>query len=90
MLLPSGELMVGDVEIQGGTIVQVAPNLSDQINNAVSQEIIDAQGLTLLPGVIDPRVHFREPGLEHKAQYQCLCQDWHAGPDESPAAIAPR
>jgi len=28
--------------------------------------VIEANHLTLLPGVIDPQVHFREPGLEHK------------------------
>ena len=31
-----------------------------------TDKVIDAKGLTLLPGVIDPQVHFREPGLEHK------------------------
>ena len=30
-------------------------------------EIIEAKGLLLLPGIIDIHVHFREPGLEHKA-----------------------
>jgi len=34
-------------------------------SGAAAQEI-DAQGLTILPGVIDTQVHFREPGLEHK------------------------
>ncbi|WP_242024665.1 amidohydrolase family protein [Trichocoleus sp. FACHB-591] len=68
--------MVGDVQIEGGTIVQVAPDLSDTTNSSVSQEIIDAQGLTLLPGVIDPQVHFLEPGLEHKEDLftaSCAC-----------------
>ena len=35
-----------------------------------------AKGLTLLPGVIDPQVHFREPGLEHKEDLftaSCAC-----------------
>ena len=32
----------------------------------VSEESLDIQGLTVLPGVIDSQVHFREPGLEHK------------------------
>jgi dihydroorotase len=31
-------------------------------------EIIDAEGLHLIPGVIDDQVHFREPGLEHKGE----------------------
>ena len=30
------------------------------------EEIINAEGLWLLPGVIDDQVHFREPGLTHK------------------------
>lgn len=34
--------------------------------NWTSEKIIDATGLTLLPGVIDSQVHFREPGLTHK------------------------
>jgi dihydroorotase len=68
--------MVEDVEIQGGTIVQVAPNLADPIGRSPGQEIIDAQGLILLPGVIDPQVHFRNPGLEHKEDsftVSCAC-----------------
>lgn len=63
ILLPDGEFLVGDVEIQGREIIQVAPEIS---SSEASEKIIDAEGLTLLPGVIDPQVHFREPGLEHK------------------------
>lgn len=33
---------------------------------ADAPEIVDITGLTVLPGVIDSQVHFREPGLEHK------------------------
>lgn len=32
-----------------------------------ADEVIDANGMWLLPGVIDDQVHFREPGLTHKA-----------------------
>ncbi|MDJ0518886.1 MAG: dihydroorotase [Trichodesmium sp. MO_231.B1] len=63
ILLPNGEFLVGDVQIQGREIIQVAPEIS---SSEASEKIIDAEGLTLLPGVIDPQVHFREPGLEHK------------------------
>ncbi len=38
--------------------------------NADAAEVIDAQGLTVLPGVIDTQVHFREPGNEHKEDLQ--------------------
>ncbi|NES75533.1 MULTISPECIES: dihydroorotase [unclassified Okeania] len=63
ILLPNGEFLIGDVQTQGQEIIQVAPEISFY---EASEKIIDAEGLTLLPGVIDPQVHFREPGLEHK------------------------
>ena len=62
ILLPNGEFLVGDVQTENGKIIQVAP----EIKNLPTDKILDATGLTLLPGVIDPQVHFREPGLEHK------------------------
>ncbi|WP_017654622.1 dihydroorotase [Fortiea contorta] len=62
IILPDGELMVGDVLTRDRQIVEVAPAVT---TTAPTLEI-DAQGLTLLPGVIDPQVHFREPGLEYK------------------------
>lgn len=60
ILLPSGEFLRGDVRIHQGTIAEIGPNLTSD------GYTIDATGLTLLPGAIDPQVHFREPGLEHK------------------------
>jgi len=75
ILLPTGEFLVGDVQTCGREIVQVAPQISDSAVNAADKEI-DANGLTLLPGVIDPQVHFREPGLEHKEDLftaSCAC-----------------
>lgn len=72
LVLPNGEFMVGDVLTQGGKIVEVASTIA----NTTPFSEIDAQGLTLLPGVIDPQVHFREPGLEHKEDLftaSCAC-----------------
>lgn len=72
IILPNGELMIGDVLTRDRQIVEVAPTISQAI---VTTEI-DAQGLTLLPGVIDPQVHFREPGLEYKEDLftaSCAC-----------------
>lgn len=74
ILLPNGEFLVGDVQIRDREIVQVAPSISFTAETAVRE--IDALGLTLLPGVIDPQVHFREPGLEHKEDLftaSCAC-----------------
>ena len=45
---------------------QIIKEIANNINVDVDQ-IIDAEGLHLLPGVIDDQVHFREPGLTHKA-----------------------
>ncbi|NMG08397.1 dihydroorotase [Brasilonema sp. UFV-L1] len=72
IVLPNGELLVGDVLMSDRTIVEVAP----EISATPSTTEIDADGLTLLPGVIDPQVHFREPGLEHKEDLftaSCAC-----------------
>ncbi|MGL5035026.1 MAG: dihydroorotase, partial [Microcystaceae cyanobacterium] len=62
ILLPDGDFLRGDVRIGAGKILEIAPQILTTANSA----IIDGTGLTLLPGVIDPQVHFREPGLEHK------------------------
>ncbi len=72
ILLPNGESIVGDVLTYDHSIVEVA----SRISMTKSATEIDATGLTLLPGVIDPQVHFREPGLEHKEDLftaTCAC-----------------
>ncbi|MBD2386565.1 dihydroorotase [Cylindrospermum sp. FACHB-282] len=72
IILPNGKLMIGDVLTRDRQIVEVAPEISP----TTPTKEIDAQGLTLLPGVIDPQVHFREPGLEHKEDLftaSCAC-----------------
>ncbi len=72
IILPNSEFLIGDVLIRDRLIVEVAP----EISTTTPTREIDAQGLTLLPGVIDPQVHFREPGLEHKEDLftaTCAC-----------------
>jgi dihydroorotase len=64
-IINEGEIIVSDILISGDRIEKI----SSQINlhsNASCKEI-DANGLYLIPGVIDDQVHFREPGLTHKA-----------------------
>jgi len=71
ILYPDGHLESGDVAIAQGKIQEVASS----IDRNASEEI-NGNGLTLLPGVIDPQVHFREPGLEHKEDLftaSCAC-----------------
>lgn len=52
---------IRDVAIRGGRI-----SLIGDLRSEVAAERIDCAGLTILPGVIDTQVHFREPGLTHK------------------------
>jgi len=75
ILLPTGEFLLGDVLTSGRQIVQVGSDLSTNVDQS-AVKVIDAAGLTLLPGVIDPQVHFREPGLEYKEDLftaSCAC-----------------
>ncbi len=68
IILPDRQTLLGDVYIQQGKIAAIAPSLNpiDLSADDKPLEIIEATGLTLMAGVIDPQVHFREPGLEHK------------------------
>ncbi|WP_410223268.1 dihydroorotase, partial [Limnospira platensis] len=52
-----------DVKLGGGKILEISSELPAA---GESETDLNAEGLTLLPGVIDPQVHFREPGLEYK------------------------
>lgn len=58
-----GKIAVCDVLFSGGRIAQV----SGAINQPGNYIEINGEGKYLLPGVIDDQVHFREPGLTHKA-----------------------
>ena len=62
-LVNEGRITETDVLIENGLIAQIAPDLSGR----QADRVIDANGKYLLPGVIDDQVHFREPGLTHKA-----------------------
>lgn len=55
-----GGLAEADIGVREGRIVAIGPV------GGPAAETVDVRGLTILPGVIDSQVHFREPGLEHK------------------------
>jgi dihydroorotase len=61
-LVNEGQIFVADVLIKDGLIEKIAPDIS-----YAGAKVINAAGLHLLPGMIDDQVHFREPGLTHKA-----------------------
>ncbi len=58
-----GRTISQDIFVKNGFIEQLGTNLA----HLTADRIIDANGQYLLPGVIDDQVHFREPGLTHKA-----------------------
>ena len=66
-----------DVVLPGNvkrTDVSVINGVINAIGSEIPEvgEVIDAEGLFLIPGIIDPQVHFREPGADHK-------EDLHSG-----------
>jgi dihydroorotase len=63
-IVNEGKIMRGDVYIKEGLIFSVGGDLSGPDADIT----IDAKGKYLLPGLIDDQVHFREPGLTHKAE----------------------
>ena len=63
-IVNEGNIFTGDVLIEGQYIKEIGSSIRIKNSNI---SVIDAKGSYLLPGVIDDQVHFREPGLTHKA-----------------------
>ncbi|MEZ7945312.1 MAG: dihydroorotase [Flavobacteriaceae bacterium] len=61
-IVNEGTTFLGDVLIENGIIKKISASVSTN-----SIPVIDAKGHHLIPGLIDDQVHFREPGLTHKA-----------------------
>ena len=74
-IVNEGKIFKGDLLIEGNVITKIGENISGLPSNIMT---IDAKGKYLLPGIIDDQVHFREPGLTHKATIE----------SESRAAVA--
>jgi dihydroorotase len=62
-LVNEGREFDGDLRISRGRIAEIGSGLSARDG----EYVVDAAGRRLLPGMIDDQVHFREPGLEYKA-----------------------
>ena len=73
-IVNEGQIFESDLLIENDIISKITQNISEENVD----QIIDASGKFLLPGVIDDQVHFREPGLTHKGDIE----------SESKAAIA--
>ncbi len=63
-IVNEGKVWNGDVYVENGVFVELASSISAKSPDV---QIYDAEGKYLLPGAIDDQVHFREPGLTHKA-----------------------
>jgi len=63
-LVNEGKTIEADILIKNDRIEMIGKDLQ----NINADQIIDATGLHILPGLIDDQVHFREPGLTHKAE----------------------
>ena len=65
-LVNEGTTTLASVVINGDTITAILPG-KDARPCVSTETIINAEGLYLIPGIIDEHVHFREPGLTQKA-----------------------
>tara|TARA_R110002096_G_scaffold435816_4_gene663224 strand:+ start:32139 stop:33476 length:1338 start_codon:yes stop_codon:yes gene_type:complete len=89
----SGMDQIADVGIGNGTIREIGQNLD---TNGYDR-VIDADGMILAPGLIDPHVHLREPGQVHKEDIESGTRAAVAGgfttvccmPNTSPALDSP-
>ncbi|GGG16415.1 dihydroorotase [Dokdonia pacifica] len=74
-IVNEGTITHGDILVHHGIIQEIGESISAKSPDV---HVFDAEGKYLLPGVIDDQVHFREPGLTHKADIK----------SESRAAVA--
>lgn len=74
-IVNEGEIVEGDILIENNIIKAIDSSISVK---SADMNVIDAEGNYVLPGLIDDQVHFREPGLTHKANIE----------SESRAAVA--
>ncbi len=91
LLINEGTRNPADLFINNGRIEKISPSLTNQPADVT----LDAKGKALLPGMIDCHVHFRDPGLEQKADMTSETRAAVAGgvtsfmemPNTKPAAI---
>lgn len=68
LVINEGKTTKGSVMINNEVIECITTD--DEPEPSGADEVINAEGLWLIPGVIDDQVHFRQPGLTHKANIQ--------------------
>ena len=65
LLINRGKSWQADILIEGDRIRKIDNDISDN-----SAQVVDASNMWVIPGIIDDQVHFREPGLTHKANIE--------------------
>lgn len=68
-LIKNAQIVNENIVFKGDLLIEnnIIKKISEHISESKNTKIIDANGSFLLPGFIDDQVHFREPGLTHKA-----------------------
>lgn len=66
-IVNEGQVFEGDILIENDIIKEIDTSISVKSSDTL---VIDAEGKYVLPGMIDDQVHFREPGLTHKANIE--------------------
>ncbi|WP_111682342.1 dihydroorotase [Winogradskyella tangerina] len=66
-IVNEGKIVEGDILIGDDIIIEIDSSISVK---SADMTVIDAEGNYVLPGMIDDQVHFREPGLTHKANIE--------------------
>ncbi|WP_431110717.1 dihydroorotase [Winogradskyella poriferorum] len=66
-IVNEGKIVEGDILIEDDFIKEIDDSISVK---SADITVIDAEGNYVLPGMIDDQVHFREPGLTHKANIE--------------------
>lgn len=66
-IVNEGKTIEGDILIENDIIKEIASSISVK---SADITVIDVEGNYVLPGMIDDQVHFREPGLTHKANIE--------------------
>lgn len=67
LIINEGQSFGGDLYLNNGLIEKIFPGGHNGRFNEERCGVIDLSGMLLMPGVIDDQVHFREPGMEYKA-----------------------
>ena len=92
LVINRGESAVKDLLIENDRIIKVGNDISDD-----TAKVVDASDKWLMPGIIDDQVHFRQPGLTHKANLYTESRAALAGgvtsymemPNTKPPAVTP-